>query len=449
MGRGSGASRQPRTAESEPGLDHADARGAPLAFPAPAGPVAWPAGDAGRIASWQRAAGNRAVGRILARTPPAGDRTGTLLAPTVQSPVQRWAWVAGQRVLPTAPGLDPAMAALASDARVHDYQDEPELRAHAAGTTDHVGNLPGPVSAGTWVRFPRGGTSLLGEDHTLVTLDQVVRAVGSTSFVHETFAVDAMTPGSALATEYAALKGPELATFGVAGSANPQQYGAESLFPKLGYALNEVVRYLRDGNLAPLKAGGYVGKPFLRALRTAWAHSADVAAQVAALRAQRGRVPRPLGQLARAYTRALPTLGAFVHGLPPTGYLGDALDTPAHRPLVAPLGRFCGTFVAVMLARVGTDTGLPVGERAHLAAMPRATQAQRRTVLSEWRDRYFTHTVTAAVARGVRYAGMGSLHLDYLRQRGLPNGSHAFYMNGAHLAAAEQLTQARAGSVHP
>jgi hypothetical protein len=72
-----------------------------------------------------------------------------------------------------------------------------------------------------------------------------------------------------------------------------------------------------------------------------------------------------------------------------------------------------------MLARIDTDTELTKDERK-LRRMDKDTLGEQGEVFDEWRNLHFTHAVTDAVARGVRYAGMGRNHLVYLRDKGLP-----------------------------
>lgn len=66
--------------------------------------------------------------------------------------VQRSAWVSGSQVDPNDGRLDPKMRALANDALVHDYTSDVEFKGHAAGTTDHLGNLGAPPRQAVWHR---------------------------------------------------------------------------------------------------------------------------------------------------------------------------------------------------------------------------------------------------------------------------------------------------------
>jgi hypothetical protein len=155
---------------------------------------------------------------------------------------------------------------------VHSYFGQSEFADHAAGKTDYLGNLPdSSTSPGTWVRFSRKGTNLLGENHEQVTLEQVAPAVGSTSFIFEPFSTDVLTPGSAMEAAYDLETKDRYADFGVGGVADKRQFGAESLYPKMGFALTLLLPYFTGENseLDGLKAGGYVGKPTQRYLRIA------------------------------------------------------------------------------------------------------------------------------------------------------------------------------------
>jgi hypothetical protein len=187
--------------------------------------------------------------------------------------VQRWP-VGAKQVMPTEQGLDANMKALAGDSLAHSYFSQSEFADHAAGKTDYLGNLPdSSTSPGTWVRFSRKGTNLLGENHEQVTLEQVAPAVGSTSFIFEPFSTDVITPGSAMEAAYDLETAIRYAQFGVGGVADKRQFGAESALSEDGFALTLLLPYFtgEDSELDGLKAGGYVGKPTQRYLRIAWA----------------------------------------------------------------------------------------------------------------------------------------------------------------------------------
>ena len=400
-----------------------------------------------QTAALQRAVGNRALAGAL-----AGGRVRSPAArptPTGGVVVQRWAFVSGTQVPHDDATLDPAMRAFASDHLVRDYTDRAEFQAHAARTTDYIGNLPGPASTGTWVRFSRTGTNLLGENHTEVTLEHVVRAVGTTSFVYEPFSVDVMPPGSQMRRAYETENTQRFQALGVAGAADKRRFGGESLFPKMGYGLNLLIPYLTGaGNLGPIQTGGYVGQPAQRYLKIAWGHAKDVAAKEAQRRMPWPRPSRELRALAREFNASRAALDGFITGLPVDGYLGDALATPAGQPLLPALLSFCQVFVAAMLARTSTDSGITRRERRALGRMPRAGQDEKEEVFGRWRNLHFAHATAAAAGRGVRYAGMGRLHLDYLRAQGLPPNSHPYDMTGADLARFESRTLALAARVH-
>jgi hypothetical protein len=385
----------------------------------------------GQVIALQRTAGNRAVGSLLESAQPHPGPV-----------VQRWAWVAASQVRPDAPGLDSSMKKLAGDKLVHDYASDAEFKDHAAGRTDHLGNLPGPASAGTWVRFGVTGSNLLGENHTQVTLEHVMQAVGSKSFIYEPFSVDVMPAGSAMKTAYEAENKDRFKKFGVEGVADKRQFGEESLFPKMGYGLNLLVeRVTGPGDLDQLKPANYVGQPIQRYLKIGWAHAKDIADEVQKLRTAKKPVPAPLESLATAFAGARVELDAFITGLAVDGYLGDALDTPDGRKLLPTLLKFSRAFVESMLARVSTDAGLTKEERENLAKMPSTTRGDKGKVFALSRNLHFSHAVRDAVGRGVRYAGMGNEHLKYLTREGLPPKSRGYDMTAKDLVDFETLTQ--------
>jgi hypothetical protein len=156
-------------------------------------PIAEPVGLT-NVVALQRAAGNRAVSAVLRGTHTTGHAEPTGQERMV---VQRRAWVGARQVMPDEPGLTANMKALAGDNLVHIYLSNSEFADHAAGKTDYLGNLPASsTSPGTRVRFSPKGTNLLGENHEQITLEDVIPAVGSTSFIFEPFSTDVLTPGS-------------------------------------------------------------------------------------------------------------------------------------------------------------------------------------------------------------------------------------------------------------
>lgn len=384
-----------------------------------------------QVIALQSAAGNHAVSSTLRS------------AQQVQGMVvQRWAWVAASQVKPDDPGLDSKMKTLASDKLVHDYGSNAEFKDHAAGKTDYLGNLPGPTSPGTWVRFAPTGSNLLGENHTAVTLEHVMAAVGSKSFIYEQFSVDAMPAGSAMRTAYEEENKDLFNRFGVGGVADKKQFGAESLFPKMGFALNTLLPFFTGaGKLDGLKPGAYLGQPAQRYVKIAWGHSKDVADEVKKLTAAKQKVLAPLKSLAKVFAATKAELDVFITSLPVDGYLGDALDTPAGKKLLPALLKFGKAFVAAMLARVSTDAGLTEQERKNLKKMPQGKSSEQQAVFDKWRNLHFSHAVRDAAKRGVRYAGMGRFHLDYLTAEGLPPNSRGYDMSGKDLADFEALSK--------
>jgi hypothetical protein len=385
----------------------------------------------GQILALQRTVGNRCVSDLLESV---RQHQGGV--------VQRRAWVDGSQVRPKAPGLTSTMKKLATDKLVHDYVSDAEFSDHAAGSLDYLGNLPGPSSAGTWVRFEDAGTNLLGENHTQVTLQHVMKAVGSRSFIYEPFSVDVMPAGSAMRTAYEKENKGRFKSFGIKGVADKRGYGQESLFPKMGFGLSMLLSRVSDPeDLHEIKRGQYLGQPVQRYLKIAWAHSRDVADEVQRLRAATQPVPAPQSELAAVFAETRAELDGFIRGLSVDGYLGDALDTRKGRRLLPALLRFCGQFVEAMLARVSTDAVLTDDEREDMAEMPRDTQFEKRETFGKWRNLHFSHAVVDAVGRGVRYAGMGNEHLRYLTREGLPANSRGYDMTGGDLAAFRARTE--------
>jgi hypothetical protein len=229
------------------------------------------------------------------------------------------------------------------------------------------GNLPASsTSPGTWVRFSPKGTNLLGENHEQITLEDVIPAVGSTSFIFEPFSTDVLTPGSAMEKAYDLETKDRFAHLGVAGVADKRQFGAESLYPKMGFALTLLLPFFTGSDpLEGLKPGGFVGKPTQRYLRMAWGHARDVADEVATLTSAKKAVPTQLKKLAKAFNAAKGDLDTFIAGLPIQGFLGSVLHNDlAQRPTV-PRTRRAGPVVCRHRGRRHGSAPLRAGASHH------------------------------------------------------------------------------------
>jgi hypothetical protein len=384
------------------------------------------------VIALQRAAGNRAVSQLL-------NESSAQPTPTIQ----RWAWVSAAQVMPVAPGLDPQMKAFAADKVVRHYRSMAEFKDHAAGKTDYLGTLPASSSSpGTWVRFEPTGTNLLGEDHTLVTMEDVAAAVGTKSFIYEPFATDDLSSQPAMKAAYETENADRFKRFGVDSVADKRQFGGESLFPKIAVGFTILQSYVNGSKkLSELRTGpGYVGQPVQRYLKIAWGYATDVAGQVAQLKKAKKTVPSDRKQLAAAFADTKGDIDAFIKALPVDGYLGDALDTVDGKKKLPALSKFCQAVIVSMTARMEADTGITAAERTQLKRLPRGTETERGAAFGKWRNLYFSHAVRDAVARGVRYAGMGLNHLDYLKAEGLPPKSRAYDMAATDLSDFQTLT---------
>ncbi|GIG64511.1 hypothetical protein Pen01_08060 [Phytomonospora endophytica] len=383
-----------------------------------------------RAAAMQSRVGNRAFGRYLDAS--AADR------PTVQ----RRVFIAGVRVHAPDPRLNAITTPWAGDGLMRDYHDVAEMNAHAAGTTDHIGNLPGPPSADTWVRFPRTGLNILGEDHTQVKFEMVAPAIGTTNFTYEPFSSDRLPAGSQISAAYNTENNAGYAAFGVGAAPNRRRFGGESLYPKMAFAMNLLIPYFNGTSaLAGLATGGYVGEPTQRYLKISWAFAKDVVAEVAGRRRWQRALSAEKRNLAAVTTAQMATLDAWITGLVVDGHLGDTLDTVAHRPKLPNLLAFVNALLPVLNARAGSDAGLNWRERRRLRRMPSATEADRASKFALWRNLHFKHVVADAARRGVRYAGMGRAHMDYLvTDHAVPRGARTFDMTGADLAGFEGRT---------
>ncbi len=101
---------------------------------------------------------------------------------------------------------------------------------------------------------------------------------------------------------------------------------------------------------------------------------------------------------------------------------------------------------ATVEAAANPANGLSARQRKKLAGMKQGTNPEKSAMLWAWRDLEFKKAVDAATGRGVRYAGMGQLHLDELVEHGLQGGQHAFNLGRDDLATFQARTQALAAT---
>jgi len=349
-------------------------------------------------------------------------------APATGTSIQRYAFINQQQIRTTEASFTAAQAAFAGDTVVRDYQSLDEFQRHATGGTDYLGNLPD----GTWLRFHPTGINLLGENHTLVSLDQVVPVINTRSFICERLSNDALAPGSHVGAAYETENAGEFQRFGIAQQSDRQQFGAESLYPKIGYAMSLALPYLTSVQASVgLKAPNYVGQPVQRYFKIGWGHSEDNLADITARRAAGQPVQPAAAALATVHTAVAPLLGPFLTGLTVDGYLGNALDVqPNKAALVPALAQFAQAMIEAMTERALTDSTsrLTPQERTRFGAGGGATNSEREQMFSRWRNNNFEDSVRDATARGVRYAGMGRAHLDHLRSLGLSAAQHPYDM---------------------
>ena len=354
--------------------------------------------------------------------------------------VQRYAFVAGRQIKKSNKIATGKVGEFVKDEIVRSYKTKDELADHAAGSTDYLGNL----DDGTWLRFHAKGLNVLGENHTLVTLTDVLRAVGSTSFITERFATDDLADGSQLKTEYESEAADRFQQMGIDKEPDKKKYGAESLFPKIGYAMADAIPYF-DGT-KPIEdlttKEGYSGKPLQRYLKLGWAHAKDLEAEVAAKKKAKQTVSAAKDKLCKVVVELTPTLDGFITGLPHEGFLGDAVVAAKDDKLLPRLLKLANAIVDVMFERALDDpsSGLDDKRKKELGSSP--STADKFGVFADWRDHNFAESVKKAAADGVRYAGMGAGHLYALQAaKALPKGSHDYDMSGDDLDKFQDKTR--------
>jgi hypothetical protein len=165
-------------------------------------------------------------------------------------------------------------------------------------------------------------------------------------------------------------------------------------------------------------------------LKIAWGHSEDNLAEVAT-KQKAGQPVTPKRQaLAKTHGAVAGALAAFIMALPVDGYLGDALDTPAHRLLLPALAMFAHAFVDAMVELAAEDPSSRLDPNARSDIQAGKGPADPTKLFADWRNYKFEDAVSDAIKRGVRYPGMGQNHLTHLKQVGFAPTAHPYEMSG-------------------
>jgi hypothetical protein len=355
--------------------------------------------------------------------------------------VQRFAFVNQTQVTAAEKDLTSPMKAMVSDKIVRDYTGLDEFKKHADKKTDYLGNL---AADGTWMRFNPAGINLLGENHTKVSLEYVVPAVGTKSFIYEQFSSDDMAGGSNIKQVYDKENVDLFKKFGVEGEKDKKQFGEESLFPKMGFGLTLAIPYFQNkAQLIKLTDDKtYVGQPIQRYLKIAWAYSKDNKLTVEQMRKAKQAIPSKAEALAAVHTEVEGKLDSFITPLPVDGYIGNAFADGKSDALLPLLVKFAMAFIEMVEQKIVGEMSsrLSEADKKTLGKSGGPTLKDREALFMKWRDLYFEDNVKAAGKRGVRYAGMGQAHLDNLVTKGLSANEHPFEMDGKDITAFRSLT---------
>lgn len=356
--------------------------------------------------------------------------------------VQRYAFVKETQVMTPDKSFTPTMKTMLTDTTVRNYDSTDEFKKHAAKQTDYLGNL----TDGTWIRFNDSGSNLLGEEHDYLPFENVIPYVGSKSFIYEPFSADVLPEKSNIRSAYEQEIQPIAAPLGVDKEKDKTQFGAESLFPKIGFGFTLGLQYF-DGSMpvTDLEAPNYFGQPLQRYLKIAWAYSKDNKATVDGLLKNKKAVLPKLKALANVHATVAAKLDPFITALPVNGYLGDAFKKkPADAALLPLLAKFAVAVIDAMVERAATEKSSRLSEADRKKLQSQSITASEKIALfSDWRDFLFEDNVKAAISRGVRYAGMGLEHLKALKTKSLPSSAHVFDMAraGKEIAGFKNLTK--------
>ena len=362
--------------------------------------------------------------------------------------VQRHAFINGKQVKKTDPIVSGAIADFVTDNAIRDYLTADELKNHAAGHTDYLGNLHDDHN--TWLRFSPTGLNVLGEMHeTDSSLKPVLKAVGSKNFISEAFSSDDLPAGSQLKSAYDTHSAERSKEMGIDTAKNKKQFGAEPLLPKIGFAMTSLLPYLNlgkkpapDKNVHGLTKGNYEGKVFQAELKLGWAFGMDTMVQVALKQAAMAPVPPKLAALGEVVASLRSVLDPFITGLPDHGWLGDSLVLPENAPLLLPLIKFAHALIDALVEQAIDDPSSRMDAKQKKKFAGKTTDTQKQDMFSDWRNFNFEDSVKDAAQRGVRYAGMGYHHMKHLVKAGLPANSRAYDMMIDDLDAFQQQTDA-------
>ena len=360
--------------------------------------------------------------------------------------VQRYAFINGMQVKRTDPIIHgAAMMDMVTDIMVRDYLTPDEFKNHAAGATDHIGNLDDDKR--TWLRFPTTGLNVLGEMHeTESSFDHVRPAVNAKKFISEAISSEDMPKGSQLDAAYQAEHADRFKSFGIENEKDKKQFGAEPLLPKVGFAMTGLMPYLKidpkaTQSVKDLTSDNYAGKIGQALLKEGWAYSTDIRTQVALERAAFAPVAAKRGALADTVDSLFGILDPFITALPVHGFIGDPLSQPKNAPLIVPLRQFIQALIDALVEVAAGDPSakLSPAQQKKLSD-PKATNEDKGKMFLDWRNRNIANAVKDAARRGVRYAGMGWAHMKYIKDHGAPAGVQIFDMNGDNIIEFENYT---------
>ncbi len=322
-------------------------------------------------------------------------------------------------------------------------------------------------SAGTQVTFPPTGSIVIGEFHVGTNFRQVHAGVSERgaqpSFIDELFPVDDLTDSPRLRRMVEAGLKPVMEELNLPRDADVRQFGADSIFPKLGWALTQILSGLGSGPpFAALENGAspesqYLGRMLPHVLMMAWDYANDVADRGSGPeapgphRAERAATEYELVRMVMAYREQIEPFVDLLRGeaFPSDSDVGSDLDSEEDSAAGGdePVGRtddrmpelsyflttyrenFVGeedfdavflpalrTFVeslqAVLRGKVFDDAFLTQEQQENYYRSP-----DLGAMFWAWRDQAMSEIAADAVRRGVRYIGVGVQHMVTFRQR--------------------------------
>ncbi|MBT0774329.1 hypothetical protein KIH74_35645, partial [Kineosporia sp. J2-2] len=269
------------------------------------------------------------------------------------------------------------------------------------------------------------------------------------SFIHEAIPSDDLSASPRLRDVLKTGLSEQFRSLRVDPEGDWRQFGGESIYPKMGWALSKIQGDIEEGGDFEDLHSPYWGARALEMLRLAWSHALDLADDES-LGAGESRLARAHQKLRGASAAVASFMGTFPSAAE-LGTLGqrllawrDRLEADAFEGVFLPaLKAFIENFLVVMQARLGADGALDDEAKNEVIGQP-----DRESAFLRWRDWSIAAAAVQAQApeRGVQFLSVGASHARWLQQRSLIPGASYHYFTGGPLDHGTRLASLLEGS---